>query len=119
MLAHLLEHWFITAVAAACLLLVAYALWARATDARFGIRRTGGRGGSLFVSFPTHVARVEFEIGGTVDLIVYAESLRDGEGHPLSAERQSEVLARLRAWAAARRLSLEVPGRFSTHAPVA
>jgi len=112
-----LDHWLLLGIGAAILLVLARVLLVRTTDARFGVRRTGGRGGTIFVSFPAYVARAEFEIGGSVDLIIYAESFRDTQGRQLAEQQRSEAISRLWSWSRARGLTLDIPGFVPPHAP--
>lgn len=119
MLALIAEHWIIAIVIALALWLLLRNAWNNRIDARFGIKRVGGRGGTITISFPTYLARAEFEIGGKVDLIIYGESFTDIDGNPLPTERQSEAIARLWAWAAARKLSLDISGFLPPYAPAA
>ncbi len=119
MLARTAEHWVIAVVIALGLWLVLRNAWINRIDARFGIKRIGGRGGTITIKFPDYLARAEFEIGGKVDLIIYGESFTDIDGQPLPKDRQSEAIARLWAWAAARKLSLDISGFLPPYAPAA
>ena len=101
-------RWLAAALVLAFAALFLYIAWVRWTDARFGVSRRGGRGGEISIRFATYVARTEYEIGGTVDLIVYSGSFVDSGGQLLAESQQTEALERLRAWARTRRLSLDI-----------
>jgi hypothetical protein len=113
------QHWWLAAVVAAFLVLLARWSWVRLVNARFGVSRVGGRGGKLLVKLPTFVAQVEFEVGATVDLIVYRSTLSYASGAELPAGLHGQVVSQLQAWAAARRLSLEAPDTHAQARPAA
>jgi len=107
----IMSHSMLAALFLAFVALFCYVAWVRITDSRFGVARAGGRAGQISVSLPASVARVYFEIGSSVDLIIYSGTFADAHGHVLADSLQAEALARLHSWAAARRLSLDVAAR--------
>jgi len=61
-------------------------------DARFGVRRTSGRGGKVTVAFPAYTAHAEFEVGAAVDLTVYATTLAYASGDLVPQDRRALTL---------------------------
>ncbi len=110
MIRTIIDYWLVLVLGLGAALIFFRTLRTRATDARFGVRRVGGRGGTIYVSFPTYDAQAEFELGADIDLIVYPQSLRDSHGRPLEKHQQYETVNRLWSWASARGLRLDIPG---------
>ncbi|WP_162932277.1 hypothetical protein [Solimonas sp. K1W22B-7] len=80
----------------------------RRIDAQFGATVSGGRGGHIKILCGGRPARAEYEVGTTVDFLVYESSLAWASGDPLTASDKQFLADTLKAWSAARGSKLEI-----------
>jgi hypothetical protein len=98
----------LTSIAVALVAAVAFILARRSLiDTKYGVARFGGRGGHLAVRTEEGPVRVGFEVGGTVDLIVYSTDVKRGDGSPVTASQRNTALQAVQAWGKARGISLD------------
>jgi hypothetical protein len=109
---------FFIAAAVGAVLWVSYRiLKRRRIDRRFGGRISGGRSGTLLFSCGDRIGKAEYEVGSTVDYIVYSSSIGwENEKSP-TVEEQKTIIGALRTWMLARGSSMEVANDAQQGAP--
>ena len=104
----LLTYVALTLVAVVAIVLALRIQRKRRADAQFGISVSGSRVGSMLVPGTNYVARAGYEVGGSVDLIIYGKSLATTDGATLTPTQRDEILANLANWGKARGTTLFV-----------
>ena len=99
----------LTSIAVALFAVVALVLVRRALiDTKCGVARFGGRGGHLTVRTEEGPVHIGFEVGGTVDLIVYSTDVKRVDGSPATALQREGALRAVHRWGKARGISLDI-----------
>ncbi len=100
----------IVAIFVVAILGVSWRVWRlHRCDKRFGIARNSrGRGGTLSIQTADGIVEVSYEVGATVDMIIYGSSFARDDGQPVKSEGYAQLSKRLAEWAKARRATIDV-----------
>jgi hypothetical protein len=101
-------HPVVSTIVAALIWIGFRIFWVHKIDRKYGITLSGGRCGVITVSIDQNLARAEYEVGSTIDLIIDQSSLMTVDRQPLSEQRHAELVETLRAWAKDRGTTLEI-----------
>ncbi len=75
--------------------------------AYLGVKRSGGRSGYFVIRTREGRVRVRYEVGGTVDFIVYLSQLESETGSPPSDPQRAKAIESLNKWSKALGLTIQ------------
>ena len=88
----------------------------RRIDRQFFITVNGGRDGRIFLRAPDLCARADYEVGRTVDFLIYGSSLAALDGRELTPSERAQMMETLAKWGKARGAKIAIEDD-SRHVP--